>query len=100
MLLLFCGENMQQKDLSKLSRLDLLELLIEQSKEVERLNNEMMEMKEQLENREIAVDRAGTLAEASLELSGIFDAAQKAADKYLENVRLMEEKNIKTYGDE
>jgi hypothetical protein len=42
---------------------------------------------EQLASRRIEVENAGSIAEASLRLNGVFQAAQEAADQYLENVR-------------
>lgn len=76
-----------EKELKKLSRSDLLEMLIEQSKEVDRLKAELEQANAALENRRIAIENAGSIAEASLKLSGIFEAAQQAADLYLENVK-------------
>ena len=84
---------MKEKELSKLSRIELLEMLIEQSKEVERLNIELEKAKQELENREIVLNEAGSIAEASLQLSGIFEAAQKAANQYLDNVKSMNQKS-------
>ncbi len=40
-------------------------------------------------DRKIKLREAGSIAEASLRLSGIYEAAQKAADLYLENVERM-----------
>lgn len=87
---------MKAKELSKLSRLELLEMLIEQSKEVERLSIELNQAKQELEKREIILSQAGSIAEASLQLSGIFEAAQSAANQYINNVRLMDEQHRKS----
>lgn len=78
---------MTDKELQKLSRSELLELLLVQSREMDRLNNEMETLQVQLQEREIALGEAGNIAEAALRLTGIFEAAQEAADLYLENVR-------------
>ncbi len=80
-----------EKDLKKLGRTDLLEILIEVSQENERLRAELTECEKQLADRKIILDKSGSIAEASLQLSGIFDAAQKAADEYLANVKLYSE---------
>ena len=40
-------------------------------------------------DRKIKLREAGSIAEASLKLSGIYEAAQKAADLYLENIERM-----------
>lgn len=76
-----------EKDmLKKLSRQDLLEMLIESEKHVEQLEKELEEAKEQLRNRKIQIEESGSIAEAALKLNGIFEAAQAAADQYLENL--------------
>ncbi len=77
---------MQDKDLRKLSRAELLELLISQTRRVEELEAQLADALGQLEKRQIAIDKAGTLAEASLMLNGVFEAAEKAAAQYLENI--------------
>ena len=84
---------MTEQKLRKLSRMELLEMLLEQSKEVEWLRQENQRLAEQLENRRIMIDEAGSIAEAAMELNQIFETAQKTADQYLQNVRqLCEEK--------
>lgn len=78
---------MTEKDLKKLSRIELLELLIEQTEENQLLAEQINTLRAQLENRRITIEESGSIAEASLKLNGVFEAAQAAADEYLENVR-------------
>lgn len=78
---------MANNELKKLSRAELLEMLIEQSKEMEALKKQLKEANEMLEDRRILIENAGSIAEASLQLNGVFEAAQKAAAQYLENVQ-------------
>jgi len=75
------------KELRKLSRIDLLELLLEKSRENEKLKEELEQVKAQLADRKINIEKAGSIAEAALALNGVFQAAQAAADQYLENLR-------------
>lgn len=82
---------MTEKELRRLSRMDLLEMLLEQSKEVEQLRAELETVKKQLEDRRIMEQEAGSIAEASLKLNKVFEAAQQAADQYLENIRIRSE---------
>lgn len=79
---------MTDKELRKLTRTELLELLLAQSREMDRLNNELEHARQQLSKREIALTQSGSIAEAALQLNGIFEAAQAAADQYLENIRI------------
>ena len=75
------------KDLKKLKRQDLLQLMVEQSEEIDRLRAELAKAQEELNNRKIAASEAGSLAEAAVKISGVLEAAQEAADLYLENVK-------------
>lgn len=79
---------MNKNELKKLSRADLLEMLIEQSEEVQKLRELLKEAEDQLSQREIIVNEAGSIAEASLQLNGIFESAQAASQQYLESIRL------------
>ncbi len=83
------GGNMTDKELRKLTRSELLEMLIIQTERNEMLNAELDEARRQLKNRKIICEKAGTLSEASLQLSGVFKAAEEAAGIYLENLERM-----------
>lgn len=78
--------------LKKLSRQDLLEMLIEEEKRIDQLEKELAEAKAKLEDRKIRIETSGSIAEAALKLSGIFEAAQAAADQYLENLGIPAER--------
>ncbi len=113
---------MTDKELRRLSRRDLLRMLVEQVKETEKSGQELEETAAELEElkknyerlrkrldqkdirihelmdtlqtertkRAIELKEAGSIAEAALRLNGIFEAAQKAADQYLYNIRLLQ----------
>lgn len=83
---------MIEKDLRRLKRTELLEMLIAQGKEMEQLRGQMDEMQKKLDDRQICLDNAGTIAEASLQLNGVFDAAQSAAQQYLENIKRLSDR--------
>lgn len=78
---------MTQNNLRKLKRHELLELMLEQSRQIDLLKRELHAAQEQLKNREIALAECGSLAEAALRLNGVFEAAQAAADQYVAEVR-------------
>ena len=82
---------MKDKKFKKLSRSELLEMLLEQTKEVKRLTKELEIANQALENRKIMLDNTGSIAEASLKMSSIFEDAQKAANLYLANIKLIED---------
>lgn len=81
---------MTDKELRRLKRVDLLELLIAQGRENDRLNAELTEARAQLEERDLILQNAGSIAAASLQINRVFQAAQAAADQYLESIRTME----------
>ena len=78
---------MTDKELKKLSRAELLEMLIAQVKENNSLKRQVETLQETLRNRQIQIEEAGSIAEASLRINHVFEAAQKAAEQYLENVK-------------
>ena len=77
----------KQQDLRRLSRKQLLELLLRQTRRVDELELKLAEAERRLEQRRITELEAGSIAEAALRLNGVFEAAQAAADQYLENIR-------------
>ena len=70
---------MPDTSLHNLSREELLTLVHSQQLEIEALHR-------QLSQRQLVMDEAGSIAQAALALSGVFDASQQAADRYLESV--------------
>lgn len=82
---------MTGNDAKKLKRAELLELLIEQTEENQRLTKAISKLEEQLSQRVILMEEAGSIAEAALGLSKVFAQAQDAADRYLESVRQKED---------
>lgn len=81
------------KKLKRMSRTELLELLIEQMEENERLKAELEETLTRLNEQQITIQRAGSIAKAALELNKVFEAADAAARQYVESVcRIADEK--------
>lgn len=78
---------MTEKDIKKLNRYQLLELLVIQSEQVKDLQRQIEEMQKQVDSREIKMSVVGSIAEASMQLSGVFESAQNTADMYLEAVK-------------
>lgn len=78
---------MTDKELQKLNRRELLEMLIVQTKEVERLQAELDETREKLESRDLMVEKAGSFAQAAFEINGVVESVEAAAAQYLENLK-------------
>lgn len=79
---------MNIKELKKIGRTELLEMLLQQVEENEALRQELEEVKTRLEQRAILMEQSGSVAEAALRLNDVFDNAQRAADDYLESIRI------------
>ena len=78
---------MTPKEMKHLRRSDLLEMLLEMSKENEKLREQNEFLRKKLMDRKITIENSGSLAEAVLQLSGIFKAAEEACAEYTENIR-------------
>lgn len=78
---------MTKNDAKKLRRGDLLELLIEQTEENQRLMNKISQLETKLSERVIVMEQAGSIADAALGLTEVFSQAQDSADRYLESIR-------------
>ena len=84
---------MTEKELQKLTRQDLLELLLDAEKENEALRKEVEALRAEDSDKRLMLEKVGSIAEASLLVNGVFTAAQAAADQYVLNVkRVCEEK--------
>lgn len=81
------GIILTEKELRKLKRYQLLELLIIQIKQTEELQSKLEQIEAQYNDQKIRISRLGSIAEASVKISGVFEAAQKAADIYIENAK-------------
>jgi hypothetical protein len=78
---------MNDKELRKLNRAELLEILVKQSKEIDSLQKQLDEANAKLNDKNLKIEKCGTLAEAALELTNIFEKADEAAKLYLESVK-------------
>ena len=87
---------MTDKELHRLSRKDLLEMLLAQTQENEKLKEELRRAQRQLSDRRLLQENAGSMAEAAMRLNAVFEAADRAAQQYLENVRLSAEERTGT----
>ena len=83
---------MTEKELKKLSRVELLELLVEQTERCEELERKLAETEQELKNQTLNVKEVGTLAEACLKVNQVFEAADAAAKQYLANIKVYDDK--------
>ena len=81
---------MTEKELKKLNRSELLEILVAQGEKIETLEQQLADAQKALQDRRIEISSCGSIAEAALKLNHIFEDAESAAAQYLESVRLQE----------
>lgn len=87
---------MTEKELKKLSRYQLLEMIIIQSRQLELKELHIQSLQDELDSQKIRLSSAGNIAEAALQLSGIFEAAQSAADLYIKNLEEQSAHSVET----
>lgn len=96
------------KEIQRLRRTELLEVLLLQSKEndvlrstIQEKNGTINELKKQLNSKKIDLEKAGTIAEASFQMNGVLETVEKAAQQYLDNLQdLYERENALTLSKE
>ena len=81
---------MEQKALKKMSRKELLQLLLLQSEEIDKLKKDLDSKNKLIDSKLIMLKEAGSIAEASLKINKVFESAQEAANQYLENIKALE----------
>jgi hypothetical protein len=85
------GTGMTDKSVQKLSKRELLEILVSQGKQIEKLQEDLKLANEQLQDRKISIENSGSIAEASLKVNNIFADADAACQQYLENIMDLEQ---------
>lgn len=83
---------MTDKEFKRLKRADLLEIIHELQKRNREQEDRIKSLEEKLSSRELKLEKAGSIAEAALAVNSVIEAAQAAADQYLEQIRLLHER--------
>ena len=79
--------DMAERELRRMSRAELVEIIYALKQSEDQLKAENAALKAQLEDRTIRLEKAGSIAQAAMELNHVFEAAQAAADDYVRAVR-------------
>lgn len=77
---------MTEKDLKKMGRRELIEIIAAQKRTELELRERLAKAEAELSDRTIQIANAGSIAEAALSLNDVFSAAQAAADTYLQSI--------------
>lgn len=74
---------MTDKELRRMSRVNLIDIIYQLQKSEALLKEDNARLTEALADRELRIEKLGSIAEAALALNNVFEAAQAAADQYL-----------------
>lgn len=78
---------MAEKELKKMNRTELVEIIYALQQREEELKKENAVLQEKLNDRIVKIEQSGSIAEAVIVLNNIFQNAQNTADQYIESVR-------------
>lgn len=82
---------MISKELKKLNRRELVDVIYQLKKNEEQMQERIAALEAELQDRRIHLSAAGSIAEAAIDITGIFSAAQSTADLYLREIAAMKE---------
>ena len=80
---------MTDREFKRLSRAQLIDIIYQLQLKQDELTAENEKLKTALADKRLRVKNAGSLAEAALEIHNVIQAAQDAAEHYLEEIRVM-----------
>ena len=83
---------MTDKEFRRLKRADLIEIIYRLQENEDKYRETIDRMSKKLSEKLTKIEKAGSIADAAVSLSNVFEAAQDAAERYLQEVyRLREE---------
>ena len=82
---------MTEKELRKLNRRELVDIIFQLKKNEQKLQEENAALQQALQDRRIRVSEAGSIAEAATSITNVFAIAQMTADLYLYEISHMKE---------
>ena len=82
---------MISKELKKLNRRELVDVIYQLKKNEEQMQEQIAALEVELQDRRIHLSVAGSIAEVATDITGIFSVAQSTADLYLQEISAMKE---------
>lgn len=89
---------MTDKEFRRLRRKDLIEIIYQLQKDNLQLQSENSDLKKQIEERNLKVSKIGSIADAALQLNGVFEAAQSAANQYVIEIKRIRDRQLMESG--
>lgn len=81
---------MTDKEFKRLNRSQLIDIIYQLQLKQKELETENQQLKEEVADKRIRLRQAGNIAEASLAIHNVMQAAQDAAALYLEEIRTLQ----------
>ena len=88
-----------KNDSMNLSKNEMMMVMHDQEQEIERLKAKVAELQATLDNYEIKINETGTLADASAQISNLFEAAQATVETYIDNIKKRSQKSEEILAD-
>ena len=82
---------MISKELKRLSRRELVDIIYQLKKNEQKMQEEIESLKNELEDKRIRIYTAGSIADAAISVTHLFSTAQMTADLYLREISCMKE---------
>ena len=78
---------MTDKEFKRLTRAQLIEIIYQLQVKLEEVSADNQRLKAELMDKRVRMNQVGSIADAVLEINNVMQAAQSAADQYLEEIR-------------
>ena len=82
---------MTDKEFKRLSRAQLMDVIYQFQLQVDALTEQNQELERKLADKRLRLSNVGNIAEAALDINDCFRNAQKAAEQYLDEIKLLRE---------
>ena len=82
---------MISKELKRLSRRELVDIIYQLKKNEQEMQEEIESLKTELQDKRIRISTAGSIADAAMSVTNVFSTAQMTADLYLREISCMRE---------
>lgn len=82
---------MISKELKKLSRRELVDIIYQLKKNEQEMQEKIAELEEAVQEKRIRISVAGSIAEAAMDITNVFATAQTTADLYLQEISCWKE---------
>ena len=86
---------MTDKEFKRLGRAQLVDIIYQLQLQVDELTEQKQSLETALEDKRLRINKAGNIAEASLEINDCLRSAQNAAEQYLNEIRILRDETEK-----